>query len=343
MSTSQPIDISVVIPLYNSAEILPELLSRLIPQLEPMTDRYEVILVNDGSADDTWAVATQQIEQYRQVTGIDLMRNHGQHNALLAGIRAARYDYCLTMDDDLQHPPEEIPKLLAIMDDQCDVVYGTPRTAKYNLARRFASFTTKLVLKSSMGVDVAQRISSFRLFRTKLRDAFAQYKGSFVNIDVLLTWATVRFKAADVTHAERTIGKSGYTLRTMIAHAMNMITGFSALPLQVASIFGLLMAGFGFLILMFVIGRYLLEGNPVPGWPFLASIIAIFSGAQMLFLGIIGEYLWRVHFRVMDKPPYTIRAQHRATPVENELPVPATNGLDDSSAVTPLADRRDGE
>jgi len=128
-----------------------------------------------------------------------------------------------------------------------------------------------------------------------------------VSIDVLLTWATTRFAAVTVEHHPRRVGQSAYTLRKLITHALNMMTGFSTLPLQLASLIGFGFTVFGLLVLAYVIGRFAINGGSVPGFPFLASIVAIFSGAQLFALGIIGEYLARAHFRLMDKPAYTVR------------------------------------
>jgi glycosyltransferase involved in cell wall biosynthesis len=306
-----PIDtrLSIVIPLYNSAEILPHLLDRLEAILPKIIRDYEIILVNDGSSDDTWMRVQEQVETRSHLVALNMMRNYGQHNALLAGIRLARYPLCVTMDDDLQNPPEEISKLLTVLTPEVDVVYGAPQVEKHILVRRLASRITKLVLSHSMNVAVAEQVSAFRLFRTELRNAFATYRGPFVNMDVLLTWGTTRFAVAKVAHDERAAGISNYTFGQLATHAINMITGFSVLPLQVTSLLGLVMAMFGGLVLMYVLGRYLIQGSPVPGFPFLASIIAIFSGAQLLSLGIIGEYLWRMYFRVMDQPSYVVRTQ----------------------------------
>jgi undecaprenyl-phosphate 4-deoxy-4-formamido-L-arabinose transferase len=138
-------------------------------------------------------------------------------------------------------------------------------------------------------------------------EAFANYQSPFVSIDVLLTWGTTRFAAVPVRHDPRRIGKSNYTFRKLVTHALNMMTGFSVLPLQLASLMGFGFALFGLLMLVYVLGRYLIQGGSVPGFPFLASAIAIFSGAQLLVLGIIGEYLARMHFRMMEKPTYVIR------------------------------------
>jgi glycosyltransferase involved in cell wall biosynthesis len=246
---------------------------------------------------------------YPQLLGIRLMRNYGQHNALLCGIRAARHDIVITMDDDLQNPPEEIPKLLAQLAEGYDVVYGAPARAQHGLWRNLASRVTKLVLQSSMGAETARSVSAFRAFRTSLRAAFATYQSPFVSIDVLLTWGTTSVAAIPVRHEPRREQRSNYTFQKLATHALSMMTGFSTLPLQIASYVGFAFTFFGLAVLVYVVGRYLLQGGAVAGFPFLASIIALFSGAQMFALGVIGEYLARMHFRTMERPPYTVKSQ----------------------------------
>ncbi len=298
--------ISVVIPVYNSEKSLPILIQRLSEYLPRVASRYEVVLVNDGSRDQSGNVLSQLSSKYSFVTGINLMRNYGQHNALLCGIRQARHDVIVTMDDDLQHPVQEIEKLLAKMQEGYDVVYGFPEKERHGFWRDMASQITKIVLQNAMGSEVARHISAFRAFRTSLRNAFSDYQSSFVCIDVLLTWGTTRFALVPTQHEKREIGASNYTLKKLMIHALNMMTGFSTLPLQIASVVGFVFTLFGILILFYVIGRYLIQGGSVPGFPFLASIIAIFAGAQLFALGIIGEYLARIHFRMMDRPAYTV-------------------------------------
>lgn len=234
------------------------------------------------------------------------MRNYGQHNALLCGIRAAKYDVIVTMDDDLQNPPEEIPKLLKKLDEGYDVVYGFPEKEQHGLWRDLASQITKIALKSTMGADTARHASAFRAFKARVREAFSDYRSPFVTLDVLLTWGASKFSAVPVRHEPRTIGKSNYSFRKLLTLAITMMTGFSTLPLQMASMVGFAFTVFGLGILLYVVGRYLIQGGSVPGFPFLASIIAIFSGAQLFALGIIGEYLARMHYRMMERPPYVI-------------------------------------
>lgn len=300
-------NISVVVPVYNSEASLKPFVERLAPVLEGLADAYELILVNDGSRDNSREVVAELDASHAWIHGVDLMRNYGQHNALLCGIRRAQYEVIVTMDDDLQHPPEEIHKLIDKLDEGFDVVYGPPERRTHSLLRSLATSLTKVALRSAMGIQAAGNVSAFRVFRTPIRNAFEGYRSPFVSIDVLLTWGTTRFSSIRVRHDVREIGKSNYTARKLATHAMNLMTGFSTLPLQIASVVGFFFTLFGLLVLLFVIGRVVIQGIAFPGFAFQACIIAIFAGAQLFALGIIGEYLARMHFRTMERPAYVIR------------------------------------
>lgn len=305
---SAPRTVSVVVPVYNSATILPKLVARLKDVLDPLGVDYEIVLVNDCSADESWARIVALAEGDAPVRGLDLSRNYGQHAATLAGIRAAHGEVVVTIDDDLQNPPEEIGALLERLRDDVDVVYGTPLVEQHGFLRDQASRITKFALQNAMSADTARHVSAFRAFRTQIREAFAAYGGPFVSIDVLLTWGSTRFTHVRVRHEPRAAGTSNYTFRRLLTHAANMMTGFSTLPLQIASLIGFLFTLFGFAVLLYVLGAYVANGgSSVPGFAFLASIVALFSGAQLFALGIIGEYLARMHFRSMDRPTYVVR------------------------------------
>lgn len=300
--------VSVVVPVYRSAPTIRELVRRLTEVLEATGEPYELILVEDCSPDASWAEISAISKDVPAARGIRLSRNYGQHNALLCGIRSARFDRTVTLDDDLQNPPEEIPVLLERLGPDTDVVYGTPIAEAHGFMRDMASRVTKIALQEAMGAEVARNVSTFRAFRTRLRDAFQAYRGPHVSIDVLLTWGTTRFAHVPVRHERRRVGESGYTFRKLLNHALNMATGFSTLPLQVASFIGFVFTVIGTLILAYVLVSYLTNGpDNVPGFAFLASIVTIFSGAQLFALGIIGEYLARMHFRAMDRPTYLVR------------------------------------
>lgn len=315
MEQSRISSVSVVIPVFDSAEVLETLLARLLRVMETQASRFEIILIDDGSRDRSWHVICDWARRHEAIRGITLMRNYGQHNALLCGIRAAKNEVIVTMDDDLQHLPEEIPKLLDKLAEGYDVVYGTSQKGQHGFWRDIASRVTKLALQGSMSAETARSISAFRSFRTQVRDAFANFQSPFISIDVLLTWGTTRFATVSVRHDPRRAGASNYTFRKLVIHALNLMTSFSTLPLQLASVIGFAFTIFGLGVLAYVLGRYMIQGGSVPGFPFLASVIAIFSGAQLFALGIIGEYLARMHFRMMERPTYTVR-EHIARAVE---------------------------
>lgn len=302
--------LSIIVPVYNSSAILPSLVDRLAPVAKSFGLPFELIFVNDGSSDGSWNVICELAAKNRWIRGICMMRNYGQHNAILAALRAARYATTVTLDDDLQHPPEEIPKLVDKLRAGFDVVYGSPDRETHGFLRNIASVVTKLTLRNAMGAESARHISAFRAFKTDLRRAFDAYQNPFVSLDVLLTWGTTNFGFVRVKHDERPLGRSTYTVWKLIRHALNMVTGFSVLPLQLASIMGFVFAFGGFVVLAYVLLRFMWYGSTVAGFPFLASIIAIFSGAQLFALGILGEYLTRIHLRMMDKPSYVIRTEN---------------------------------
>jgi glycosyltransferase involved in cell wall biosynthesis len=295
---------------------LPLLLPRLTAALEGVVPAYEIILVDDGSPDRSWSIITAAAQGDHRIRGIRLMRNFGQHNALLVGIRAARHSYIVTLDDDLQNPPEEISRLVEHLTDDVDVVYGAPVAEQHSVWRSAASRVTKYALEETMGAPAARSVSAFRIFRTELRSAFDRFQSPDISIDVLLTWATTRFTAVSVRQEPRAGGRSNYTFGRLLHHALNMMTGFTTRPLRIASMIGFLFTILGFVVVGVVLVRYLIAGDPVPGFPFLASIVAIFSGVQLLILGIMGEYMARMHFRLLERPAYVIA---ETTPDEDAI------------------------
>ena len=316
-------NLSVVIPVYNSQENLPLLIKGLTEQLQALGNDYEIILVNDGSRDRSWQVIESLCEKYPHIRSFEMMRNYGQHNALLCGIRAANGDVIITMDDDLQHPPEAIPLLLEELEKGFDVVYGVPKEEKHSLWRNLTSKLIKQILRRAMRVSTAQDISAYRVFRTEMRDSFEDYKGTFVSIDVLLSWGTTRFSSVKVDHNKRHAGQSQYTLKKLLNHALTLVTGFSILPLQISTLLGFVSILFGIAVLIYVIIRFIASGGSVPGFTFLASTLAIFSGVQLFAIGMIGEYLGRLFSRTLGKPSYTVRtesvSQVTALPKQNEV------------------------
>lgn len=322
MPTLDTLAVSIVVPVFNSERTLHELVARLEAVLGGLDD-YELILVDDGSVDGSREIARQLAVRNSRVRSVLLTRNFGQHNAVLAGIREARFPVTVTVDDDLQNPPEEIPRLLEALARGNDVIYGVPSRAKQPFWRVVASKLVRLALMGTVGRQRASIVTSFRAFRTDLRRAFESYSGPFVSVDVLLTWGAARFEGVRVAHDPRRHGRSQYAVPRLAVHAINMLTGFGSWPLRLASVTGFCFTLFGLGILAFVIGRYLIAGDVVPGFPFLASTIALFSGAQLFALGILGEYLANVHFRTMNRPPYVL--EHVETGDSRGRPAPPSS------------------
>lgn len=303
--------VSVVVPVYNGAGTLAELVARIRTALSPLCEAFEVLLVNDGSKDNSWEVIEKLAREDSAVLGINLMHNYGQHNALLAGIRRSSGEVIVTMDDDLQHPPEELPKLLQAIAQGHDVAYGKPVTREHDRWRNFSSRIIKGALRIVLGAEMGDKSSAFRAFRGDLKKGFAKFSDAHVSIDVLLSWSANRVACVVVEHHPRKQGRSGYSLRKLVGLTLSMVTGYSTLPLRLASGLGLLSAAFGFILFVYVVVQRLLQEAYVPGFAFLAAGIALFAGLQLFTMGVLGEYLARVHFRTMGKPAYVIREETR--------------------------------
>lgn len=305
-------NISVVIPCYRSRNTLRPLADALAEALPKIAEQFEVIFVVDGSPDDTYAVAREMEKTYPEfVRAVLLRRNYGQHNAILAGLARAQYDITVTMDDDLQHRPDQLAALLApLQDPMVDLVYGVAEEEEHGFFRSLASRVVKAGL-SMAGVPSAKDVSAFRAFRTDLRDGFAHVADQYANIDVLLSWTTTMIERVTIQMDEREEGESGYTFSKLVRHAMNMVTGYGTVPLKLVTWLGLLVAVVGFLLLLYVIVQYFLGAIQVAGFMTLASMLALLSGAMMLSIGILGEYLGRLHFRSMQRPSYLVRADSR--------------------------------
>ncbi len=296
--------VSVVIPVFQSTTTLIDLVSRVHSALD--STPHQVLLVDDGSGSETWNTILGLAATDNLVVGVRLGRNFGQHSALLAGLRLAKYSVTVTLDDDLQNPPEQIPILLARLSEGTDVVYGTPRVTSQKRWRTASSLLTRTLLASSLGAGNAAQMSSFRAFRTSLRHGFEADLGPAVSLDALLSWSTSRFAAVEVDHHPRFEGKSNYSLRKLVRFAFDTATGYSSRPLQAATLLGLVTATFGVGVLGYVLTRIMVTDKSVPGFAFLVSLITIFAGVQFIALGVIGEYLARMHFRVMRKPTFVI-------------------------------------
>ncbi len=211
------------------------------------------------------------------------------------------------MDDDLQHPPEQIPRLLDALGDDIDLVYGVAKVEEHGFWRNLASRAVKSAMAITLGVDHARQISAFRAFRSDLRSPFLNVEDAFVSIDVILSWVTTRIASIEVEMERRAEAESNYNVRALFRHALNMVTGYSITPLKLVTMLGLVTALVGFLALVVVLVLYFTGSTEVAGFTTLASMVALFAGAQMAAIGILGEYLGRLHFRSMHRPTFVIR------------------------------------
>ena len=303
-----PTELSIVVPVYRSAPTLRLFTSRLLGVLESITADFEIVFVDDGSPDDAWQVLSElQAEHPERIVAVQLMRNFGQHNALMCGFRLARGRLVVTMDDDLQNPPEEVPKLVAtILEGNFDLVYGTPQGAKRqatwrNLGSLLVNAFYRKVFHSSIP------ISSFRIIRRELLEAIFPYNLNYTFVDGLLAWNTQRIGEIAVEHHPRAVGRSGYSLARLLILTLNLFTNFSLLPLQFVSAVGFCAAIAGFLTALVFLLLYLISSITVPGFASIIISILVMGGIQLMALGIMGEYIGRLHMNVNRKPQYAVR------------------------------------
>jgi undecaprenyl-phosphate 4-deoxy-4-formamido-L-arabinose transferase len=307
MTEDPAIDLSVVIPAYRSEATLPTLVERLQAVLQAMGRRYEVVIVDDGSNDGTWAVLSKlQTQHHQTLTAVQLMRNFGQHNALMCGLRHARGALIVTMDDDLQNPPEEIPVLVdAIEQGDYDLVYGKYHRKQHGRWRNLGSRVANIFYRWVFHLTVT--VTAFRVMRRQLAQSILTYDLNFTFLDGLLAWNTQRIGEVAVRHEPRQDGRSGYSLRHLVLLAMNLFANFSLLPLQLVSLLGFVFSLVGFVLGGFYLVKYFLDQLIVPGYASTIVAILVLGGTQLLALGVIGEYLGRLHLNVNRKPQYTVR------------------------------------
>ena len=299
-------NVSVVIPCYRSRATLPELVSRLHVSLAEVADDYEILLIVDGSPDDTYAVARALEIEDGRVTAVLLRRNYGQHHASLAGIERARYEITVLMDDDLQHRPEEVHTLLdPLRNPLIDVVYGNAIDEEHSLWRNATSHGVKRAIEL-MGLPNARLFSSFVALRTDLRDGFGSVSGA-AYIDVLLGWSTNAVVAVPVRMDRRTQGSSGYTWSSLVRIAWDMTTGTTQ-ALRFVTVAGYAAFTLGLGLLVYVVFSYF-TSYATPGWASQAAMTALFSGLTMLSLGVIGNYVGRLYMSSQHRPTYVVRIQ----------------------------------
>lgn len=295
---------SVVVPVYNSEQTLEDLVSELVDVLAQCSAAHEILLIDDGSTDGSWGVIEAIVATTAGVRAIRLTRNFGEHNAVLCGIRAARHEVIVTVGDDLQQPPSEIPVLLDALVAGTDVVYGTPVRERHGHARVLVSRVSKLALASVGGVPGATTLSSFRAFRTELRDSFGVVAGPRCSVDVLLMRATRRIKSVPIRHDFRRVGRSNYTPQMLVDHAVDLMTGSSVRPLRLVWLLGAGLTVVGSLLLIAIVMVGVTGTTDLSDTWVLGVFISLLTGLQLLAIGLLGEYVGRLHLSIIGAPTY---------------------------------------
>lgn len=299
-------DVSVVIPCYNSEKSIAEVVEKVSGKLETMGYTYEVILVNDYSGDGTFREITRLAKEYPYVKGIDLAKNFGQHNAILAGFHYVRGEYVIGMDDDLQTDPSQFPKLFDKMKEGYDLVYGAYPLVHQSLFRRLGSHFNNMVLGRMIKQPKHIRTSSFWLAKSYIVKEAVKYEHSYANLRGLFFRTTSYIATVEIEHFERRYGKSNYTLKSLLrlwSHCIN----FSVAPLRIFLILGGLASAGGIIGGLVLVIRKLMNVNMSLGWPSLMTAILIFSGIILIGIGLTGEYIGRAFMCINATPQYVIR------------------------------------
>lgn len=300
-------DVAVVVPVYNSAEILPELLDRLEAVGRERFAGFQVVLVNDASPDSSWETIEELAESSSAVTGVDLRKNVGQDNAIMAGFHHAEGDVVVVMDDDLQHAPEDIPALVDGIREGADVVYARFATKRQALWKNVGSWLADRAAVWVLGKPDDVYMSPFKAVRREVVDELLRYGGPYPYVDGLIFTVTSRITQVDVEHHPRYAGRSNYDLRGSVRVWLKLVTSFSVAPLRLVTLLGgvisLLSLG---MAAFFVIQTLVLERMP-PGWPSLIVSVFFLGGVQLMGIGAIGEYVGRIFVTQNNRPQFTVR------------------------------------
>lgn len=304
--------ISFVIPCYKSEKTLGGVVDEIKTAMASL-DRYEyeIILVNDCSPDNTFETIKGLVDDNHNIIGINLAKNFGQHAALMAGYAKCSGDIVVSMDDDGQTPANEVDKLLAKLEEGCDVVYARYAHKKHSLFRNFGSRVNEIMTRVMLGKPKELYISSYYAAKRFIIDEMLKYKNSYPYVMGLVLRLTKNIQNVDVNHREREEGRSGYTLSKLLGLWMNGFTAFSIKPLRIATVSGLVFAALGFLYGIYsIIKKFVIPDVPI-GYSALICAIVFIGGMNMAMLGLVGEYVGRTYMAINESPQYVIREVYR--------------------------------
>lgn len=302
----EKIQISIVIPVFNASLSLKDLINELATVLKDNFSSYEIILVDDKSKDDSWMQITNLCKNHSWIKGIELRKNVGQHNAILAGLNFATGKFIVTMDDDGQNSPKYIPDLFSEIQKGYDVCYANYKIKKHNFFRTMGSKLNNLFVTLLFKKSYDLKLTSFRIFTSQIRNEIIKNKSPSLYLDGLILSITSKISKISVDHLDRKFGKSNYSLYKLINLWMQMATGFSVAPLRLASILGLIFSTTGFLMSIWLVLFKLSSTETPMGWTSLIVAILFLGGIQLIALGAIGEYLGRAYLAVNNYPQYSI-------------------------------------
>jgi len=298
--------ISIVIPVFNEKDALLELHNRLVPVVKSIGRNYEIIFVDDGSRDKSPEILAGIQNKDKSVKIISFCRNFGQHAAVMAGFKASCGEVVVTLDADLQNPPEEIPKLIKKIEEGIDVVAGRRVGRKDVLTRRFASAMINLIISKLTGVKLNDYGCMLRAYRRNIVDYMVRYGEKSVYIPAFASWLAAGAAEIPVSHDPRKYGKSKYSLLRFLRQAFDLVTAYTLLPIQLISIVGAVFAIIGFLLACYLMSFRLFFGTSSTLTTFVSALL-FFSGMIMLALGIVSEYLVRIYMETRKTPLYIIK------------------------------------